>query len=329
MTQKVRTERNSLSNEYEDQLRLARGCIYGRKGELSEPDSLAVLERLVVQDVPGAMLLLGHLYWEGIIVERDDSRAFQLISKAVAMDFVPAMSSLGGLYFSGVGCNKDFEKALHWYEQGGNRRNNFDYIHVGGVALDVFEFQSSFGLSLNYVQHLAPGRLLEKLNRWLLDCKRNVIAKQATVLESNPNAFAGTHKRCLPFKGSIGGSPELILTGEEAIEQIGWRDASLEEDVWFPMTELGFDRGGLPKFSVLQSLVIERNGFSWSLDDNLCQRIRTATSVPMPSLVEGDEYLDITLCPRVIELSVTFTSVGIMGALSYRGGPSLLSFDNI
>ena len=327
-----------MSSENDEQLRLARNSIYGKCGEYSEHEALSIIERLVTLELPSAMLLLGHLYWEGFVVERDDRMAFELISKAVAMDFIPAMTSLGGLYFSGTGCVKDFDKAVHWYEQGEARGDGFYSVHVGAVALGGFEFQRSFGLSVNGVQHPAPRSFLGKLNRWLLDCKRKVVAKQAAVLDRNPNAYAGSPKRYLPFMGSIGGSPALKLAGQRTIEQIGWRNAFLDEAVWFPLAELGFDHGDLPTFSGLMSLGIEQNGFSWTLDDQTCLKIRAAVGDRLPSITEeiacalpdkgGNARLAQQANAEILELSVCSTSVGTMGELNYRGGSNLLSFDD-
>ncbi|MEI7611891.1 MAG: hypothetical protein WCK63_03220 [Betaproteobacteria bacterium] len=94
------------------------------------------------------------------------------------------------------------------------------------------------------------------------------------------------------------------------------------------MTELGFCRSELPPFSLMNSLCINDNGYSWSLDEDTCLQLRTVAGQCFPGQdIENkiNTQMDST---SVLELFLTFTSDGVMGNFGYRGKLELFSFDS-
>lgn len=327
LTQQPNLQGHPSISEFAKQLRFALNAIYGTDDRMSEQEALSVVEALAVEEYPAAMFELGLLYWKGFVVDQNHKRAFRLISKAVEAGFIPAMSSLGGLYFSGIGCEKNFDKAMHWYEQSEVQEQGYYNERIGAVALSKTEFRREFTVSLNDINRSLPSAFLEKLNQWRLACKREVVSEQSATLCRNPTAFFGTHKRCLPFNNSLGDSC-LKFAGQHSIEQIGWRNSWLDEEIWFSLTELGFKPSELPPFSLMNRLAINDNGVAWSLDQETCQRIRVAVSQPVPKQREKSMEITQQASPDVLELSVIFTSDGAMGGFGFRGDLELLSFDD-
>ena len=77
---------------------------------------------MVVVVAPDDDVALAIRYLNGDGVERNTSRAHQLLNKAALKGSAQAAFLLGRLYEEGVGVPKDTEGALHWFETAADRQ---------------------------------------------------------------------------------------------------------------------------------------------------------------------------------------------------------------
>ena len=83
---------------------------------------------------------LARAYRDGIGVEENDEKAFQLAESAAQSDYPPAQSMLGRMYSRGEGVDKNFTQAVSWYEKAaanGDADGNYSlgFMYSSGVGL--------------------------------------------------------------------------------------------------------------------------------------------------------------------------------------------------
>nr|WP_315158826.1 T9SS type A sorting domain-containing protein [uncultured Flavobacterium sp.] len=110
---------------------------------LTYPRSLTDLESCADQGDANCLNILGILYKQGLLVEKSEDKAFELIMKSAKDEFDPAEYNIGRFYMIGTGCNIDFEQAIHWLtlaSDHGNQRAayalGYMYFKGFGVAQD-------------------------------------------------------------------------------------------------------------------------------------------------------------------------------------------------
>ena len=64
-----------------------------------------------------AQTMLGEMYLEGIIVEKDYEKAFFWLAKAANKDNVKAQYLLGTMYENGLHVAKNLDRAVSWYKK--------------------------------------------------------------------------------------------------------------------------------------------------------------------------------------------------------------------
>ncbi len=67
-----------------------------------------------------AQTMLGEMYLEGIIVEKDYEKAFFWLAKAANRDSVKAQYLLGTMYENGFHVAKNLDRAVSWYKKAAN-----------------------------------------------------------------------------------------------------------------------------------------------------------------------------------------------------------------
>lgn len=222
-----------------DELRDIRFLIYGRDPSNAK-DLIAVdrLSRLVKERVPYALMLQAVFIWHGYGFEEDPDKAYALAREAAELGEMDALVVMASMHFVGYGCEQSFEKTLALLERFNNEAGSIPiYLRIGQVSLDYFEFKTEFFLNLNGQPISGPMDRLEELNHWALLCKRKCIEEQAKLLKRKPIAVGGTPYRCLPFKGSIGGSC-VSLKGVDCISHVGFRHDWLQDVIWFETSRL-------------------------------------------------------------------------------------------
>lgn len=88
--------------------------------------ALSEFERIRSQAEAGdaeAQNELGHLYWQGKDVPKDDKMAALWYHKAASQGYAAAQYNLGVLYEQGRGVSQDSEQALLWYRRAAERGN--------------------------------------------------------------------------------------------------------------------------------------------------------------------------------------------------------------
>ena len=68
---------------------------------------------------PEAMLKVGDFYWEGKVVEKDDTQAFLWWKKAAEAGSTEGMYRIGYMYATGSGTEKNYVFARKWFEDAG------------------------------------------------------------------------------------------------------------------------------------------------------------------------------------------------------------------
>ncbi len=77
-------------------------------------DAVAHDEQSVANDDPIALIILSSRYKEGMGVEKDIKKAFELCKKAADMGYAPAQYDLAGYYEAGQGTAKDYKEAFNY-----------------------------------------------------------------------------------------------------------------------------------------------------------------------------------------------------------------------
>lgn len=81
-------------------------------------EAISILNKLIELNDPTAMNMLGLMYVEGMGVEKDGLKAFNLFKRSVEKDFIKAYYNLGKCYEYGIGTEIDIEKAIELYKKG-------------------------------------------------------------------------------------------------------------------------------------------------------------------------------------------------------------------
>lgn len=229
-------EKSKSSAEFSSIRRL----IYGNDPSI-EKDRLAIaqLKKLADIGMPYAMLLQALFMWHGYGFDiQDPEKAYFLASQAAELGDMDALVVLASMHFVGYGCEQSFEKSIFLLNEFDSKAETVPaFLTIGAVSLGYFDFRKNFVSNINGVPVSLPIDLLEEFNRWVLSCKRKVIAKQKLILDKNPAALGGITYRKLPFKGAIGGS-RFSLKGEEYISHIGFFNDWINEEIWFSTDDL-------------------------------------------------------------------------------------------
>ncbi len=68
-----------------------------------------------------AQTMLGEMYLEGIIVQKDYEKAFFWLAKAANSDNIKAQYLLGTMYENGLHVAKNIDRAVSWYKKAASR----------------------------------------------------------------------------------------------------------------------------------------------------------------------------------------------------------------
>src|SRR5699024_9012037 len=98
------------------------GISQGLEVLLEEDYELAksYLEKSIENGEPTAYALLANLYYEGLGVEKDEAKAFELINESLTYDFANkpfVLGMLGAYYDEAEGDMQDDEEAFKYYLQ--------------------------------------------------------------------------------------------------------------------------------------------------------------------------------------------------------------------
>ena len=88
------------------------------------------------QNYADALFTLSTIYDEGVLVNKDAKRAFQLMEKAANKKLASAQFNLGVMFANGHGTPLDSSKAVRWYEKAA--RQNYALAQFN-LALMYFE----------------------------------------------------------------------------------------------------------------------------------------------------------------------------------------------
>ena len=121
-------ERNVVFGEVIRLLRHRAKIMADREGDVE-----SVRKRAAAGD-PAAQRVLGFRYSQGIDVEKDEKKAFELTKKAAEQGDGKAMFNLANNYANGSGVTKDKAKAITWYR---NAAKAFQELVGKGEKLDL------------------------------------------------------------------------------------------------------------------------------------------------------------------------------------------------
>ena len=80
-----------------------------------------------------AKFLLGYAYYKGFVVEKNDSKAFQLIKEATTKEYDEAEYFLGYMYLKGYGVTKNYGNAVKYFTRAANQGNVDAMITLGNI----------------------------------------------------------------------------------------------------------------------------------------------------------------------------------------------------
>jgi TPR repeat protein len=90
-------------------------------------------------DNPDVTYILGRLYLDGEILEKDINKGLYHITKAVFSDVPAAINLLGDLYYTGDVLKKDIKKAFECYEKAGHLGFGPAQFNAGIVLLKTYK----------------------------------------------------------------------------------------------------------------------------------------------------------------------------------------------
>jgi hypothetical protein len=108
-----------------------------------------LLETLVAKGDARAMNGLGYAYENGLGVDADERKAFDLYRKSAALGYVGAENSLGGAYLNGVGVRRDPAESFRHYQAAAMRGDAMGDFHL------AYAYQHGFGAPVDYARALA------------------------------------------------------------------------------------------------------------------------------------------------------------------------------
>lgn len=118
------------------------------------PKSLDEIQSCADQGNANCLNLLGLFYKQGLGVEKNEEKTFNLIMEAAKKELPAAEYNIGRFYMIGLGCDIDFDKAKSWLTiaaDHGNQRAayalGYMYFKGFGVAQDYKKAVSWFELS--------------------------------------------------------------------------------------------------------------------------------------------------------------------------------------
>ena len=114
--------------------------------------SLSELQSNADQGDPNFQNLLGLLHREGLGVEKNEDKAFELISKAAAKEVPSAEFNLGRFYMIGVGCDIDFDKAIHWLTISADHGNERAAYSLGYMYFKGFGVEQDYKKAISWFE---------------------------------------------------------------------------------------------------------------------------------------------------------------------------------
>lgn len=116
------------------------------------PSSLVQLQSLADIGDANSQNLLGILYVEGIALERDEEKAFKLISNSAKQGFSPAEYNLGRFYRLGIGCDMGYDDAVHWFTIAADHGNERAAYTLGYMYFKGFGLVQDYKKSISWFE---------------------------------------------------------------------------------------------------------------------------------------------------------------------------------
>ncbi|GAB2292583.1 ERAD-associated E3 ubiquitin-protein ligase component hrd3a [Dionaea muscipula] len=110
---------------------------YGLRGLRRDPSkALSWFLKAVGKGEPRSMELLGEMYARGAVVERNYSKAFELLKLAAKQQLYSAYNGIGYLYVKGYGVEKkNYTKAREYFEKAAENEDSGGYYNLGVLYL--------------------------------------------------------------------------------------------------------------------------------------------------------------------------------------------------
>ena len=89
------------------------------------------------------------MYFNGIGLEQNYAKAFELYSKAATKDYVYAQVKLGNIYLNGQGVEKDDQMTIYWYGRAANHSENPNPQAM--TMLGIAFLYGELGLETSYI----------------------------------------------------------------------------------------------------------------------------------------------------------------------------------
>lgn len=125
---------------------------YGRKDWAA---AIREFQPLAASGHVGALSRLGHMYFDGIGVAKNEAEGLRLITTAAEKGDARSQNTLGGAYFLGRGMPRDVDRALLWFSRAAdqnqpNALNNLGQMYFVGNSLPKDEAKA-----LDYLRRAA------------------------------------------------------------------------------------------------------------------------------------------------------------------------------
>ena len=103
-------------------------------------DKHKIYEELIKKEnlTPEEMYLLADLYFEGLGVEKDYSKAMEYHQKALELGVKKSAEEIGSLYADGNGVPENIDEAKKYFEIAANANYAFSWYNLGMIYLSGF-----------------------------------------------------------------------------------------------------------------------------------------------------------------------------------------------
>ncbi|KAI9339946.1 hypothetical protein BDR26DRAFT_861865 [Obelidium mucronatum] len=105
---------------------------------------------------PQALIQMGHLFLNGILVQKDPKKAYELLERAAEKGVTEAMFLCGSCWEKGEGVESaDLNKALEWWTKAANRGLAIGQHNVGAAYFEGSLIPKSIPLAVEYFEMAA------------------------------------------------------------------------------------------------------------------------------------------------------------------------------
>jgi TPR repeat protein len=134
---------------------LGKQYLQGLGVEVNYSKAFNLFAKAADQNIPEAQHSLGLCYYWGQGTNKDYAKAFESLQKSAAADYVYALADVGDCYRLGEGTEKNFQKAFEYYQKAAQQGNTSSMLRIGLMYENGEGFSKNIPKALEWYQKAA------------------------------------------------------------------------------------------------------------------------------------------------------------------------------